>query len=226
MTRTRIFVCRDPLRAEWQLGPLPPAAGRMMLIGWKQEPEPVDGGVPAAVAAVLTRALTSLGRVTFPSSMVQASATSGWSRIGSDDVRGLAAPFTGRVAAAMKGTPGHVVLVSTTDSETARQAFDDPGYPWWMQGQVLLMSASNAAPPDIDREQLLALLDQDWARGAERLARSGIAGILRPGVDGDLAALLTVTGGVDDASLAALEREARLASFGWSVVAEEAFALH
>ena len=204
MNKTSIFACREPRRGEWQLGRLPPAAGRMTLIGWKQDPDPIDAGVPKEVAAVLARALTSLARVTFPSSIEHASAT-------------------GRVVGPRKGAPGDLVLVWTTDAETAMQAFDDPGYPWWLQGQVLLMSASTAAGPDISRNQLLALFAEEWAREAATLAQFGVVGIVRPGVDGDMAGLLSLSAGFDDAMLAALEREALLASFEWSVVTEEAF---
>jgi hypothetical protein len=110
-----IFACTDPRRAQWQLGRLPPAAGRMTLIGWAQEPEPVDDGVPREVGAVLARALVSVSRVTFPSSVLPPPVTAGWSKLGDDDVRRLDATVAGRVAAVVKGTPAHVAgLLSLT----------------------------------------------------------------------------------------------------------------
>jgi hypothetical protein len=51
-----------------------------------------------------------------------------------------------------------------------------------------------------------------------------VIGVVRPGVDGDLAGLLTLTAEAREASLAALEREARRESFDWSVLREEVFA--
>lgn len=225
MTKTSILVCRDARRSEWQLGRLPPAAGRMTLIGWTQQPEPHDAGVPQEVAAVLARALTSVARVTFPSSIVHPSPTASWSQSGAALVRGLTAASTaGRVAAALKGAPGHVALVSTRDPETTRRGFDDAGYPWWMQGQALLLSAPDGPPPDISRDHLLALFDEDWAAAAATLADAGVVGIVRPGVDGDLAGLLSLAPGFDDVTLAALQKEARSAAFDWSVVTEEDFA--
>jgi hypothetical protein len=185
MSRTSIFACLEPRGSQWQLGPLPPSAGRMMLIGWKQEPAPVDGGVPEDVAAVLAHALTSIGRVTFPSS--------------SD-------------------------LTSTTDAKTSMQAFDDPAHPWWLQGQVLLVSAPAAAPPRIDRARLLAVLENDWAAAADALGPLGVIGIVRPGVDGDVAGVFTLTADAEETTRAALERETRRASFDWFVLTEEAFA--
>ena len=204
MSRTSIFVCLEPRRSEWQLGVLPPPTGRMILIGWREEPAPVDAGVPPEVAAAVARALTSIGRITFLSSAVHASAGGGWSPL--------------------KRGPGPADLTSTTDPQTVMQAFDDAAHPWWMQGQVLFLSAADVAPPGLERAQLLALLENEWTAAAGALSARGVIGILRPGVDGDLAGLLTLTADAERASLAALERESRLASFEWSVLTEDAFA--
>jgi hypothetical protein len=203
VTRTSILVCLDPRRPEWQLGELPPSAGRLMLIGWKKDPEPVDGGVPEDVAPLLARALTSIGRVTFLSSAVQASSGSGWWPL--------------------KRAPGHAELMSTTDPQTVMQAFDDAAHPWSMQGQVLLISAPAEAPPEIDRKQLRALLENEWAEAAKALSTPGVIGVVRPGVDGDLAGLLTLTADAERMSLAALESETHRASFDWAVLSEDAF---
>jgi hypothetical protein len=226
VSKTSIFVCPDPGRSEWQLGRLPPAAGRMMLIGWNQEPAPVDGGIPRESGAVLARALASVSRVTFPSSVVHPTAAGGWSKSGGDDVRRLNATAAGRVAALLKGTPGHVLLVSTRNPNTVMQAFEDPGYPWWMQGQVLLLSESNASPPEIERNHLLALFEEEWAREAQALAPFGIVAVVRPGVDGDVAGLLSLTTAFNGVVLAALEHEARLARVEWSILTEDACIPH
>jgi hypothetical protein len=193
----------------------------MTLIGWEQEPEPVDAGVPREVSAVLARALASVSRVTFPSSVLPPTVTGGWSKSGDDDVRRFDATVAGRVAAVVKGTPAHVVVVSTRNPDSVMRAFDDPGYPWWLQGQVLLLSATNAAPPEIEGNQLHGLFEGDGTREAQALARLGIVGTVRPGVDGDVAGLLSLTAGFDDALLRALEYEAKLALFRWSVLTEE-----
>ena len=174
----------------------------MVLIGWKKDPEPVDGGVPDDVAPVLARAFTSLGRVTCLSSAVHASTGGGWW---------------------FKRAPGPADLMSTTDPQIVVHAFEDGTHPWWMQGQVLLISAPAGPPPGIDRKQLLAVLENEWSETADQLAALGVIGVVRPGVDGDLAGLFTLTADARDASLTALEREARRASFDWSVLSEDAF---
>lgn len=204
MTRTSLFACLEPRRSEWQLGALPAPTGQMMLIGWKKDPEPVDGGVPDDVGHVLARTFTSLGRVSFLSSAVHAPAGGGW--------------------VSSKRAPGPADLTSTTDPQIVVHAFDDAAHPWWMQGQVLLISAAADPPPGIDRKQLLAVLENEWSGTTEQLSALGVIGVVRPGVDGDLAGLLTLTAEVREAGLAALEREARRASFDWSVLSEEVFA--
>jgi len=46
---------------------------------------------------------------------------------------------------------------------------------------------------------------------------------VRPGVDGDVAGLLSLTEASEQVTLAALERETRRAEFDWALVTEEAF---
>ena len=204
MSDTSIFVCLEPRRSNWwQLGALPPSIGRMMLVGWKKDPEPVDGGVPEDVAPLLARAFTSIGRVTFLSSAVHAATAGGWWPL--------------------KRAPGPAELTSTTDPQTLMQAFDDAAHPWSMQGQVLLISAPSVPSPEIDRKHLRALLENDWSGAADVLSPPGVIAVLRPGVDGDLAGLLTLTADVERTSLAALEAETRRASFDWSVLTDDAF---
>src|SRR4051794_8833071 len=44
---------------------------------------------------------------------------------------------------------------TTRAPETVLPLFDDPDYPWWLQAQVVLLSAPTAAPPNLDRRDLL-----------------------------------------------------------------------
>jgi hypothetical protein len=229
VTRASIFACRDPRGREWQLGPLPPGRGRLTLIGWSQPAETRDAGVPENVARVLARALTSVARVTFPSSLVSPIATSMttvWSPLDGDLIRVLTAKgFGGRIVAKLRGTPPHIALMSTRRPETASRLFDDGAFPWWLQGQVVLLSEPDAPPPDIDEESLLALFGEEWTGRAASLAPAGVQGVVRPGVDGDVAGLVSLNDVFQEAVLTALETETRLAGFEWALLMEEAFAL-
>jgi len=226
VTHTSIFACRDPRGLHWQLGPLPPATGRLTLVGWSQIPDPPDAGVPDEVARVMARALTSTARVTFPSSGATEGATRVWSPLGDDLARALSGKgISDRVLGKLRGRPPNVALMSTRRPETAIRLFDDASFPWWMQGQVVLLSDLEAPPPDIDKDALLALFGEDWTKRAAPLAAAGVEGIMRPGVDGDVAGLLSLRNECEQVVLDALERETRLAGFDWALVPEEAFAL-
>jgi hypothetical protein len=226
VTHTSIFACRDPRGLHWQLGPLPPATGRLTLIGWSQTASRHDAGVPEEVVRVLARALTSIARVTFPSSAAAAEgATRAWSPSGDDLVRALTGQgFGDRVVAKLRGRPPDVALMSTRRPETAGRLFDDASFPWWMQGQVVLLSSLDAPPPDLDEDALLALFGEDWTKRAAPLAAIGVDGIMRPGVDGDVAGLLSLRDEFEQVVLDALERETRPAGFDWALLPESAFA--
>jgi hypothetical protein len=226
VTRTSIYACRDARGSRWQLGPIPPARGRLTLVGWRQPVEPADAGVPAEVSAVLARALTSIARVTFPTSIVNPRATGVWSPLDGDVIRLVDHDgIGGRVLAKVRGTPAGIALLSTRRPDTAIRLFDDAGCPWWLQRQVVLLTDPDAAPPDIDSATLLALLGDGWSTKATPLAAAGVRGIMRPGVDGDVAGLLALTDAFDESVLTALARETGLAGVDWAVLPETAFAL-
>jgi hypothetical protein len=197
----------------------------LTLLGWRQAPEPVDGGVPQEVAGVLARAITSTARVTFPCTFVSTAVANAWSPMGDDLIRSIIGKgFGARLVAKVKGKPSAITLMSTRRPETALRLFDDAGFPWWMQGQVVVLSTTDAPPPNIDEDTLLALFGDDWANHAPSLGPLGIEGIVRPGVDGDVAGLLSLTDAFDDAVIDALESETRRAGFDWGVLTEDAFA--
>jgi hypothetical protein len=224
VTRTSIFACRDARGPHWQLGPLPPAEGRFTLIGWSQPAEQRDAGVPEEVAHVLARALTSVARVTFPCSFVNTLATSVWSPLDDDLIRVLTGKgFGGRIVARLRGTPPDTTLMSTRRPEKATRLFDDAGFPWWLEGQLVLLSGPDAPPPDIDEETLLALFGEEWTKHAASLDAVGVEGIVRPGVDGDVAGLLSIADAFEQVVLAALESETRRAGFDWEVLPEKVF---
>jgi hypothetical protein len=221
---TSLFACRNPLGPQWQLGPLPPARGRVALIGWSEEPPRQDGGVPQHLARVLARAFTSIARATFPSSAILASASDVWSAANGDGVRRLAVKSVrGRIAARLRGAPPEMMLVSTRQPQSLMRVFDDEGFPWWMQGQVILLSRPDAPPPAVDERVLLASFDDDWTMNVAALGPS-VDAVVRPGVDGDVAGLWSLAETFEQTVLVALENEARAAGFSWAIVSEEEFA--
>ena len=130
----------------------------------------------------------------------------------------------GHAKAILKGRPNKVVLVSTRAPATVMTAFDDAQYPWWLQGQVLMLSAVDAEPPDVDLEKLFAFFDEEWTRQAAALSARRLVGVMRPGVDGDVAGLLALVDAFAPAFLGRLEHEARVAGMSREVVDERTFA--
>ena len=215
-----IRVCREPFAAHWQLGPLPAAYGHVTLIAWSRDGQQ-DGGVPRAVVAVLARAMTSVARVTLPSSQIDAPATGDWSAHNGGLIRTLTSPgIVGRTVRRMRGAHP-AVLISTSEPDVIARAFDDAGFPWWMQGQVLLLFEPDAPPPELDEPSLLTLLEENWAERAAMLEMPGLQGAVRPGVDGAVAGALALTDSFERRFLETLEGETRRAGLAWEIVSEE-----
>ena len=198
--RSTVIVCPDPVESYWQLGepPAPPAG--LTLIGWKEDPRPVDAGVPPVVAAIIASALTHSMRVTFlhPDLRSPVDATD-WQSAAApgDSVRALPqGRLAARIMARLKRQPEAFQLYSTCDHNTAVKLFDVPD--WCLQGQVALLSSAESPPPNLDFQSVTALLGDSWARRVSELHSEGICGALRPGVDGDVAGLLTVTPGLHE----------------------------
>ena len=225
MTNRAILTCTTPTRAHWQLGPLPPASGDLILVGWSSPDHSNDAGVPGEVGKLLAGCLTSIARITFPVSEPPSSTSASWSGGNDDQARSLGADsLLQRAQQAWQRIPSQVILLSTRRKETATRLFEDPGFPWHLQGQIALLSPLEAAPPEIDRRFLLSLMGDDWtARGVD-LRSIGVTALLRPGVDGDVAGVLALIPGFKEALLNALALQTGPAGFDWSNVSEAAFA--
>lgn len=93
-----------------------------------------------------------------------------------------------------------------------------------MRGQVVLLSAPAAGPPELDGESVIALIDnQNWSNQEKILTRTGILGTVRPGVDGDVAGLFSLTPAFEADVLSALEIETVRADFEWAILPEHKF---
>jgi hypothetical protein len=197
----------------------------MILIGWRHDAEHHDGGVPVDVARVLAGALTLTSRVTFLSSVAGSAASDAWAPHGADQARmSVRLGPIGRVTAKLRGEPSEVALISTRQPETATRLFNDAGYPWWLQGQVILLSRVDAEPPAIDGHSVLALMEEDWASRVGDLAGHNVAGVARPGVDGDVMGVLSFTESFEVGLLTAIQRQTVQAGLGWAIVPEDEFA--
>jgi hypothetical protein len=149
-----------------------------------------------------------------------------WSPLDDDLIRKLTAKgIGGRIVAKLRRRPPDITMMSTRKPETAMRLFDDPAFPWWLQGQVVLLSQPDGPPPEIDEDMLVPLFAEDWTKHAAALVPLGVEAVLCPAADGDFAGLLSLTDAFEQVVLAALESETRRAGFDWALLSEEAFAL-
>jgi hypothetical protein len=224
MTGKAIFACMNPSGACWQLGPLPPTEGEVMLLGWNLPSKPIDSGIPENVGALLASTFISIARVSFLVSEVPYGASKKLTCNDEDQVQILGVcGLLERTEAMLKRIPSSFTLLSTRRKETAIRLFDDVGYPWTLQGQIALLSKPDIEPPCIDRHTLLSITGNNWVQHANRLRSIGVFGVLRPGIDGDIACVLSLTDEFKRAFLDALTHAAELAKFDWRLVSEKEF---
>jgi hypothetical protein len=221
----KILACKDASGEYWQLGNLLQFRGKFLLIGWKVYPEPVDGGVPAGVVAILSKAFTSVARITFPHSSVEGVRLSESDRAASDTAT-ITLDDKNPLKSAFKqvfGTPNSREMLSTTDSGVAENLFDDDYYHWVMQGQFAALSDKKVVPK-IDGEIFELLFNDISALKINELLNDGIKALLRPGVDGAIAGILFLDEFLEDEFLVSLSAESAIAGFEFELLDEEEFA--
>jgi hypothetical protein len=224
MTNKSICICFNPANAYWRIGILPPT-GDAMLFGWCFPNKQVDCGVPKEVRDMLVSAIISISRVSFPISEAPHEISQTWCNCDKDQVRLLGmGNVVDRVEAMLKGTPSNITFLSTRRRETAVKAFEDAWYSWHLQSQIILLSAPDAAPPEIDRWMLLSLINGDWTmRIMDHLRSTGILCILRPGVDGDVIGMIPILPEFKNTLLETLMNQARRTQFDWLLLSEQDF---
>lgn len=219
-----IFACRNPAKQFWEVGHLPIKNGFLTIVGWRVVPRPVDAGVPEKIAGVLARAMISVARVTFPCSDIGQSIPNDWIPIGDDFAIQLKADLIKRISSKFSAAPADVNLLSTQKARTVAKLFDDAYFHWSKQSQIALLSAPDGNLPKINRKLLLTLFEDEWAERTMNLQETKIKCVVRPGVDGILAAFLSVSKEFEEEFLTVLEAETKIADLNWEIVSEDKFA--
>ena len=124
---------------------------------------------------------------------------------------------------ALGNEPSTFWAVTTSEPEIACELFDDPGFPWWLQGQSALITRGESLP-ELDRAMLLAATDPAFTVTQAALSELGAVALVRPGVDGDVAGIVSTSGDVEAEIVSSLEAAAFEARMGWLLVDEESFA--
>jgi hypothetical protein len=221
----RLFITHDAPRPQWQLGSPSATPGAFALLGWSSDER--DGGVPERIVDVLARSLATFGRVTFACSTLSTAGAPGWQRQGDDFVaRHATRSPLGRMAAQFSArAPVDLMLLSTTSEQTVRRLFDDPGYPWWNQGQFVLVSPAGATAPDFDKIGFnpATLFGRDCSENFGLLQPLGVQAMLYPGVDGDVAGLLCASTEIRDRFETILSHHAQASGVSLQTVSEPEF---
>lgn len=143
-----------------------------------------DGAIPEKVSSILVQTLTHIARISYPYSRISA--------IQSEDDLSLDLGSGGlmeRASSIMKSLPANIELISTKRAGAVLPMFNDPLYPWWLQGQAALLSEKQKGMPALNRPLILSLLNHDWFNQIDTLTSLGIQGVFTAGVDGDIAGL-------------------------------------
>lgn len=208
---------RGPLGSSWRVA-LPAGGLPFILLGWRVAAEiERDGGMPETVGMLLAEALLRVGVLSYPSSSLPAASTD-------TQIRPMIGAGLGnRLRAVLSRAPSKMWLVTATSPSVACQLFDDPGFPWWMQGQIALISASSSSV-DLDRPTLLKLMDPMRPMRRDELHALSLKAVVQPGVDGDVAVIISIDSETDAAVVAAIEATAQKFGFQWHTGPEAEFA--
>ncbi|MCU0647459.1 MAG: hypothetical protein MUF00_05660 [Gemmatimonadaceae bacterium] len=220
----RLLICRDPRAGVWHLGALQRAEGRSVLLSWEGAPR-VDAGVPATIGDVLAAGLARVARVTYLATAGHRTIPTEWTLVDRERgeyARTLATPSpTGRWRSAWSGEPAALSVRSAQRADGVQPCFSQLEYPWEQQGQVVLLSELHGDLPRVTRDAVLALFEDGWVTALDRLGPAGVTGVMRPGVDGDVAVIACSSARQREELIRAMQDAARQAAVEAIEIAEE-----
>lgn len=211
-----LLLCLSPVGRQWELGSIADLPMPHWLIGWPAARR-TDAGVPAPVRQVLTAALTTLAPVAFLTSSTP----------------NASEPYAGGfLLSRIRREIGRRFAMSGPDAcwrrerlaQAAESLFDHPVFAWTLRAQLACVCAADVALPAPSQSFVDAMLDEDWTDQLPGLFRHGVQAVLRPGVDGDVALLVSATTAVEARIRDALVRAATATGVRLCELSEEDFA--
>lgn len=212
-----LLATRGPLVLPWQLAQPEETLPCLLVACGVPAAEGRDVGVPRPIADTFARALVRVGRVTYPRSSEPPSSPQTQSR----PMRPVG--VAERLSGALGRTPSKFWAVSTNDPEVASELFDDPGFPWWLQGQGAFISRGDSVPA-FDGATLLSATDPALKVTQASLSALGAVALMRAGVDGDVAGIVSLNRAVEAEIVGHFERAALEAGCKWLLLDENSFA--
>lgn len=218
MKRVFLVACRHPTETVWQLGNLAKELGRVFLIGWNSSVASDDMAPPPEARKVIAKALTQVANVAYlsPNKWAVPHKMTDWAPL----KRGF---LLERVRCLMGGRGREVGLCCAKQPDDLLPAFDVPGFPWTMQGQVMLLVSSDAVMRGVESSTIFPLMEDGWMEGATNLERQGLMAVARPGVDGAVLGVFCTSSRIQDTLLDAFADAAVEAGVDWAVLTETAF---
>lgn len=208
--------------AQWQLSGFL-GTPTSMLCGWHQAPSAVDDGVPDEVANVLSRALGRCARVSFLFSTPE-NITATYQK-DSYSIHPISEPglFALPIARWWSGRPPHLVVVSSSDPNVVFHLFDDDYFSWVQQGQTVFLSSLSEPVPDF-RDVLSKSWQKKYEDDPMRVLKDyALTGVMRPGVDGDVAGILFRSVADKESFLGVLREEAESSGIQFKMCNEAEF---
>ena len=217
MDKPVLWAQRGPMAVPGQHGDLAAMdEAHVWLLGW--DAASPDAGVPRPIGRTIACALAGTAKVGFLRAGTRHAGPAAWVRDDDGDCARMASGQSAlrTVIGRLRGHGAAITLVCSRRPEAIAEMFEAPAFPWWLQSQVLLLSAPDAPPPDVTPAQALALLEPGWAVRAAALRSRGVLAVARPAVDGDALGLLALDEVFAERLLASLATQAQAAGFAWS----------
>lgn len=218
-----MLVSTSARSAQWQLAGFL-GTSTSVLWGWRQAPKAVDSGVPDEVAGVLSRALCRCAQVSFLFSKPEDITTTYQKEHYSLQPISEQGLFALQIARWWSGRPSHLVIVSSNEPKVVFHLFFDDGYfSWVLQGQTVFLSSLSEPAPDL-RDVLSKAWQKKYEEAPLRAVNDyALTGVMRPGVDGDVAGFLFNSVAHKECFLGALREEAESSGMQFKVRNETEF---
>lgn len=217
-----MLVSTSSRSAHWQLAGFL-GTSTSVLLSWHQTPTAVDAGVPDEIASVLSRALCRCARISFLFSTPKEITENYQKECYSLQPISESGLFGLQILRWWSGKPPNLVIVSSSDPHVVFHLFDDGYFSWVMQGQNVFLSGLSDPLPDLRN-----VLSKTWQNKyedapAHALNDYALTGIMRPGVDGDVAGILFRSATHKESFLGVLREEAESNGMQFKICNEAEF---
>lgn len=217
MNSFSLLVSTSSQSAQWQLAGIL-GTSTSLLCGWQQIPPSVEGGIPNEVAEVISNSMCRDARVSFlfndADDMAKAHSKEKYS------IQPIA---ISSIKAMWSGIPSRAVVVSSNDPKVVNSLFDASYFNWALQGQIVFLSGLSEPVPNL--KDALSKASQKKYEDAplDAIHDYSLVGIMRPGVDGDVAGFLFRSVAHKESFLKVLREEAESNGMQFKICNEAEF---